>query len=206
MCSHTGACALRCLVRQGMQASAAPLQSHPASPTPSQVGMLASDASTHAATLFAESPCRPVLPPGKAVQQAHHPCYQMGHAGDFTAMQVLTTSAVCHAGHAGQPCSPVNTCYSPSPCARQPCSPALPPMRSHKGAALQPWSTRAHPLPLLPQCYPAETHNPTKPHDAARQQRTAHLRTWRLGSRCWRYGQAALQEPGHQAPEQGLLA
>ena len=76
--------------------------------------------------------CRPVLAPGKAVHQAHHPCYEIRHAGQLSAMQVLTPSAACQSGHACEPCSPVGAPYSPSPCAKQPFRPTLPPRAATK--------------------------------------------------------------------------
>ncbi len=172
------------------------MQVHPASPTPLS-GELAPMTPPHMQpccfsrrVCLSGRACRPVLLSGRAVHQPHHPCYQVEHAGQLAAMQVPTTSAVCQAGHAGQPCSHVDTTHSPTPCARQPCRPALPPMCSHKGAPLTPRSTRAHPLPLSAQCYAMEMDNLTQPHNAARRQ----------GSRSWGC------PPGDSAPWQQVPA
>ena len=60
--------------------------------------------------------------PGRAVLPPRHPCCQIRSASQLSAMQVLTTSAVRQAGHAGQPCGHKGTPCSPTFCARQPCS------------------------------------------------------------------------------------
>ena len=86
---------------------------------------------------------------------------------------------------------------------------------SHAACYVQPQRCIAHPAPGTPaaivctmlchgdgQC----TNRTTLPGSMAAEVWAAHLGTRRLGSRCWRHGQAALQALGRQAPEQGFLA
>ena len=174
------------------------MRMHPASSTPFQVGICLNTCS-RAVLHVPGRACWPVLFPGRAVLPPHHPCRQIGPASQLSAMQVLTASAVWQAGHAGQPCSHAGAPCSPSSCARQPCCLLVQP----PGCTMHPQVHEGTPAAIAATVL---SHTGTNPHDAARQQWAAHLRTRRPGSRCWRKGQAALQEPGQEAPEEGLLA